>query len=118
VPFRSGGGKADPTQQRKKLDDLLDAAGAETLPVVIAGDMNMPDRTSSYRAFTDAMHDAVRSGFAWPTSLKWFQAPLLLRIDHIWVSEEWCADDGGSFTLAGSDHRGVNASVGPCRAPR
>lgn len=116
VPFRNGGGKVDPAEQRRLLDDLLEAATAERLPVVIAGDMNMPDRTSSYRAYAADLHDAVRSSFAWPTSLKWFQAPLLLRIDHIWISDDWCAEGGGSFPLTGSDHRGVEAAVGPCRS--
>jgi endonuclease/exonuclease/phosphatase (EEP) superfamily protein YafD len=118
VPFRSGGGKADPTDQRHRLDALLDAATAERLPVVIAGDLNMPDRTSAYRAFADRMRDAVRSSFATPTSLKWYQAALLLRIDHVFVSKAWCADHGYAFSLGGSDHRGVGADVGECPAPR
>lgn len=118
IPFRSGGGKADPTDQRHRLAALLDAATAERLPVVIAGDLNMPDRTSAYRAFADRMRDAVRSSFATPTSLKWYQAALLLRIDHVFVSKGWCADHGYAFSLGGSDHRGVGADVGRCPTPR
>jgi endonuclease/exonuclease/phosphatase (EEP) superfamily protein YafD len=39
---------------------------------------------------------------------------LLLRIDHVFVPGDWCADDGGRFPLTGSDHRGVKVTVGPC----
>jgi endonuclease/exonuclease/phosphatase family metal-dependent hydrolase len=101
-------------EHRRLIRELADQAAAERLPTVVAGDLNLVDRSSGYRLFDDRMRDAVRTSWAGPTSLKGKFLPLLARIDHIFVSEEWCADGGGRFDIAGSDHRGVVATVGPC----
>jgi hypothetical protein len=100
---------------RRLIRELADLAAAERLPTVVAGDLNLVDRSSGYRLLDDRMRDAVRTSWAGPTSLKGKFLPLLARIDHIFVSEEWCADGGGRFDIAGSDHRGVVATIGPCR---
>lgn len=90
---------------------------AESLPVVLAGDLNLSDRESGYRGLVDGLRDAMRQGvWAGPTSVKgdliW--RLLALRIDHLLVSERWCADGGRRVPLPHSDHRAVTASVGPC----
>jgi endonuclease/exonuclease/phosphatase (EEP) superfamily protein YafD len=99
---------------RQIVDALVDAVDAEELPVVVAGDLNLSDRTSGYRALTDVLDDGARSGWLGPTSLRTRTRPLLARIDHVFMPEGWCSDDGATFTIRGSDHRGVAATVGPC----
>jgi endonuclease/exonuclease/phosphatase (EEP) superfamily protein YafD len=101
--------------QRRLVDRVAAAVEAETLPVVVAGDLNLSDRTSGYRALTDVLDDAMRAGWAGPTSLKRTTRLLLARIDHILVPEDWCSADSNTFTMRGSDHRGVAATVGRCR---
>ena len=113
-PTSAGGANVTVGQHRSLVDDLLDAIHAEPLPVVIAGDLNLSDRTSGYRALTDEQTDAMRSGWARPTSIRW--APLLLRIDHIMLPADWCTAESRYLGLSGSDHLGVSALVGPCAA--
>jgi endonuclease/exonuclease/phosphatase (EEP) superfamily protein YafD len=106
------GGFAD---QRSFIDDVLEAVADERLPVVIAGDLNMSDRGMAYRSMDAALVDAMRANTLTGTTYfaGWWSA-MLLRIDHVFVSNRWCADDSGTFTVAGSDHHGVEVSVGPC----
>ncbi len=83
--------------------------------VVIAGDLNLSDRTSGYRRLSDGRVDAMRAGWAASTYDGEFPWPvLLLRIDHILVPRDWCTADSRNFSVAGSDHHGVSASIGPC----
>jgi endonuclease/exonuclease/phosphatase (EEP) superfamily protein YafD len=102
---------------RDVVSDLADAAEEEALPVVVAGDLNTPDRSNGYRRLTEHLDDAARAErWAGPTSVKssllW--RSFALRIDHILYSAPWCAAGRGQQTLEGSDHRGVIAEVGPC----
>jgi endonuclease/exonuclease/phosphatase (EEP) superfamily protein YafD len=39
----------------------------------------------------------------------------LARIDHIFEPSSWCSDDAHTFTITGSDHRGIATTIGPCR---
>jgi endonuclease/exonuclease/phosphatase (EEP) superfamily protein YafD len=101
--------------QRAAALALDRAADAEPGPVVISGDMNLSDRTSGYRKLASGRVDATRTGWAGSTykgSLIW--KLLLLRIDHIFLPADWCARDGSSFHLGGSDHDGVAATIGRC----
>jgi endonuclease/exonuclease/phosphatase (EEP) superfamily protein YafD len=99
---------------RRLVDRLVDAVQAETLPVVVAGDLNLGDRTSGYRALTDVLDDGMRAGWTGPTSLRRTTRLLLARIDHVFAPETWCAEDSRTFTMRGSDHRGVATTIGPC----
>lgn len=99
------------------VDRVLAAVDAEALPVVVAGDLNLTDRGRGYRKFTDRFDDAMRSIAGRRTSLKMLFRPLLLRIDHVLMPEDWCADQARRFEITGSDHRGVMARLGPC-SPR
>jgi endonuclease/exonuclease/phosphatase (EEP) superfamily protein YafD len=101
-------------RHRSEIDRLVREIDDEELPVVLAGDLNLSDRTSGYRALDDAMVDATRTGWAATTFPFGVFRPLLLRIDHVLVSPGWCGDDAATFGISGSDHRGVEASVGPC----
>ncbi len=101
--------------QRSMTEGLLDTIAAERLPVVLGGDLNVSDRTSSYRAIDAQLRDAMRTGgFAESTYAGGAWRPALLRIDHLFVSTSWCASAPSTFEVPGSDHRGIRADVGPC----
>jgi endonuclease/exonuclease/phosphatase (EEP) superfamily protein YafD len=110
----TGGYEMRPGQHARTLDTLLDRIAEEDGPVVLAGDTNLTDRGRGYRRVVARFDDALRTTWGGPTARKWYLRPLLLRIDHVFVPEGWCADDGGRFALTGSDHRGVEVTVGPC----
>jgi endonuclease/exonuclease/phosphatase (EEP) superfamily protein YafD len=112
-PFLAEGGTS-PSRHRSDLEALLDEALSEDLPVVIVGDLNLSDRQSLYRSFDHHLVDAMRVEGAGPTARSWYLRPLLLRIDHIFTSEGWCAQEPTRFDVADSDHRGVAVEVGPC----
>ena len=105
------------TVHRALVAQLHDLVEKEVLPTVVGGDLNLVDRTSGYRQLDASLRDAVRSEWTGPTSLKRRLRFLLGRIDHIFVTDEWCARDGARYTVPGSDHRAVTAAVGPCQAP-
>ena len=97
------------------VDRLRASAGRETTPVVIAGDFNMSDRQLGYRRLTADLRDAVTSaGWGHSTYPHGIWGPLLLRIDHVFVSPEWCSARARTFELPGSDHDGLEVDVGPC----
>lgn len=96
------------------VDGLLAAATREDLPVVLAGDFNMSDRSTSYRALDAALRDAMRSSFADSTYDHDLWVLLQLRIDHVFVSQELCAGAARTLSLPGSDHDGVAVSIGAC----
>jgi endonuclease/exonuclease/phosphatase (EEP) superfamily protein YafD len=102
------------SQHAQTVRRLLRAAEAEPLPVVLAGDFNMSDRTSSYRLVDSAMRDAMRSRLAGSTYEDAFWALLQLRIDHVFVSQQLCDADGETFNVPGSDHQGLSVDVGRC----
>jgi endonuclease/exonuclease/phosphatase (EEP) superfamily protein YafD len=102
------------SQHAETVRRLLRAAEAESLPVVLAGDFNMSDRTSSYRLVDAAMRDAMRSHLAASTYEDGFWALLQLRIDHVFVSPQLCDADGMTFDVPGSDHEGLSVDIGRC----
>jgi endonuclease/exonuclease/phosphatase (EEP) superfamily protein YafD len=115
------GGDGDGTYQvsvaehSRLLRVVAERVAAETIPVVVAGDLNTVDRSPDYSALLERgrLVDAMRDTWGGPTSVgKW--APLLARIDHLLVGEGWCGDDSRRLDLPGSDHRGVTAIVGAC----
>jgi endonuclease/exonuclease/phosphatase (EEP) superfamily protein YafD len=100
--------------QAATIERLLQSAQGEHLPVILAGDFNMTDRSTSYRALDGAMRDAMRSSFAATTYDRWQWALLQLRIDHVFVSDQLCDMDGSTFTVPGSDHDALEVSLGAC----
>lgn len=104
-------------QQEALAAHLVDTVHAEELPAVLVGDLNLSDRAEGYRIITRQMHDAMRAG-SWPADtyrLHLWRA-LLLRIDHLFVPDGWCAAEPMAFDVPGSDHRGIEATIGPCPA--
>lgn len=100
---------------RRIIDEVVDAVRRETLPVVVAGDLNLVDRTSGYRDLAGVLDDAMRAGWVGPTSRKPATRLLLARIDHIFEPSDWCSTNAKTFTMRGSDHRAVVTTIGPCR---
>lgn len=109
--------QATTAEHRRLVKTINERVRAETLPVVLAGDLNSVDRERDYRTkLRTGLVDAMRDAPAGPTSVgKWL--PLLGRIDHILVSRGWCGDGARYVDLPGSSHRGVMATVGPCAVP-
>jgi endonuclease/exonuclease/phosphatase (EEP) superfamily protein YafD len=96
------------------VERLLRSAQDERVPVVLAGDFNMSDRSTSYRVLDGAMRDAMRSSLAANTYRQGLWLLLQLRIDHVFVSRELCAAGSGTFDVPGSDHQGLDVLVGRC----
>jgi endonuclease/exonuclease/phosphatase (EEP) superfamily protein YafD len=101
-------------RQETQVGALLRAASAERSPTLLAGDLNLSDRTREYRRLAERFRDAMRGRPAGPTYMRLLYRPLLLRIDHLFVPKGWCTGNAHTFTMRGSDHRGVAAEVGPC----
>jgi endonuclease/exonuclease/phosphatase (EEP) superfamily protein YafD len=104
-------------QQEDLAAHLVDNILAEQLPVVLIGDLNMSDRTEGYRIIAREMRDAMRAG-SWPEDTYQLHVwrVLMLRIDHLFVPKGWCAAEPMAFEVPGSDHRGIEATIGPCPA--
>jgi endonuclease/exonuclease/phosphatase family metal-dependent hydrolase len=102
-------------QQAETIRRLLIDAQRERLPVVLAGDFNMSDRSSSYRALNDSFRDTMRaSSFAHTTYDDGPWSLLQFRIDYVFVSSSWCAGSAKTFTVPGSDHDGLEVDLGVC----
>jgi endonuclease/exonuclease/phosphatase (EEP) superfamily protein YafD len=96
------------------VERLLRAAQGERLPVVIAGDFNMSDRSTSYRLMDGTLRDAMRTGLAGNTYEQNLWVLLQLRIDHVFVSRDVCAAGAFTFGIPGSDHEGLDVQLGTC----
>lgn len=111
---RDGTVRSSLVRQRDVVGSILSAIAGEPSPTLLLGDFNLSDRTLTYRRLAGPLRDAGRASMAGPTYVRSKYRPFLLRIDHVFVSRNWCAGGGGRFTITGSDHRGVVAEVGPC----
>jgi hypothetical protein len=97
------------------MDALIGAALDERLPVVLAGDFGVSDRSSGYRALDGAFRDALRSDDTASSTAGVFPWSLLvLRTEYVLTSKSWCAAGGQTFDLPGSDDPGVISDVGAC----
>ncbi len=112
---QTGDGVASFSTHRAMTERLDELVRAEQGAVVIAGDLNLSDRTEGYDILSNGRVDALRTGWAASTYVGgWEWDLLMLRIDHIFLSGDWCARNGSTFGLDGSDHAGVRADIGPC----
>ena len=84
------------------------------LPVVVAGDLNVSDRTATYAHLVAHRRDAMRAGWAGSTFRPFPFDLLVLRIDHVIIDRAWCAARPHRFHPAGSDHEAVQVAIGPC----
>jgi endonuclease/exonuclease/phosphatase (EEP) superfamily protein YafD len=102
---------AENLRQVRALDERIER---ETMPVVVAGDLNLSDRVRGYRELTDDLVDVTRDGWAATTYVGGLYRFFLLRIDHVLASEDWCGEGADDFDITGSDHRGVRVDIGAC----
>ena len=101
----------DASEQTTIFDGLVNLSHSE-LPLVIAGDFNSTERQPSYQRMKDAgLRDAheesgVGFGLTFPRPgafKRWWLLPLL-RIDHIFYSDEWSATRSWTGIIPSSDH--------------
>jgi len=98
------------------VEALRDAASKERLPVVLAGDLGIGDRSTQYRALTEVFRDAMRSGDrAASTSAVFPWSFLLLRTGFVLTSPDWCSGATSTFDVPDAQIVGLGAAVGPCR---
>jgi endonuclease/exonuclease/phosphatase (EEP) superfamily protein YafD len=100
------------------LERVASRAGAESLPTVLLGDLNLsPDSPAFTRLLrSSGLRDAM-AGSRWqPTWLAGFW-PLALRIDHVLVGDGVCIEEGVVGEPFGSDHRPVRARLRLPAAP-
>jgi endonuclease/exonuclease/phosphatase (EEP) superfamily protein YafD len=100
-------------ERNAQLAAIGEYAGRQTMPVVVAGDLNLTD-------FSPYFHDLLaagklrdsRQGFgvqaSWQPRLPILEIPL----DHCLVSRQWHVADRRVGSRLGSDHRPVMATLG------
>jgi len=117
-----GGGVYEVTisEQSAMIDAISNAISEETLPVVVVGDLNITDRNESYRKLTNSLTDGMRQGrWAGPTQVKdVLKTFLLLRSDHLLVSDRLCVARAATERLVFSDDKLIAADVGLCPVGR
>lgn len=98
------------------VDRLRDAARDERLPVVLAGDFGIGDRSTGYRTLTGSFRDAMRSGTrAANTAATFPWSFLFVRTGFVLTSPDWCSGSGSTFDVQDAQTDGLAAAVGPCR---
>lgn len=102
-------------RQTEVVEALISSARREELPVVLAGDFNIGDRSRGYRRLHAAFRDAMRSGWASSTYDHGAWLALQLRIDHVFVGRGWCSAGPRTLPLPGSDHALLRVQLGACR---
>jgi len=117
---RPGTGSADYevsiSEQRELVEAVTSAVEAEELPVVVLGDLNIVDRGESFDILSNQLRDVMRSN-TWAPSTResdvWHSL-LQLRIDHLLIDRELCAMEVQAPAVFFSDHRPIQADIGPC----
>jgi endonuclease/exonuclease/phosphatase (EEP) superfamily protein YafD len=100
--------------QRPSISAVVRLTKSTHLPVVVAGDLNVSDRTASYRRLVAHRRDAMRAGWARSTFLQFPWTLVALRIDHVLIDRSWCAEHARRFHPSGSDHAALEVTIGPC----
>lgn len=102
----------DEVPRNEQIDWLLEEVTAQTLPYIVAGDLNMSQHSIIYSSLAVEMTDAFREtgvglGATWPTN------PLgpVLRLDYVWVSDDFYVLHADRGPDLGSDHLPVIAEI-------
>ncbi len=86
-------------------------------PVIVLGDFNMTDLSTSYRTMAEQFNDAFRAagrgfGFTFPAGYAFGAMPRLLRIDYVWYTDDLTALAARAGSDSGtSDHYPVIADL-------
>lgn len=110
----------DPSRRDRAVAALTEAVERTSGPVIVLGDLNLPDRSVAYRQLTRRLRDAHREvgwglGFTFPDTRPQGRATFLfpiLRIDYVLYSSELTALESRVGPASGSDHRPVIARLG------
>ncbi len=95
-------------QRREQMTELSKglAAVPRGQPLVLVGDFNIPAGDAVFRVLPDRLHDAFpRAGRGWGNT--WMATLPLVRIDQVWVSEDWHPISVTARAAPPSDHRMV-----------
>lgn len=102
---------AQDRSHRDALRDSIERIRAESGPLLVVGDLNMPETFNEYHALADLLTDAYRAagtsvGFTYPTALP------LIRLDYVFYSDAFAAVDAytGPYQRV-SDHLSVTADL-------
>jgi vancomycin resistance protein VanJ len=87
-------------------------------PTILMGDFNAVDQSADYRLLADAgLHDAFREvgwgfGSTWPDNkaIPFVPSPII-RLDYVWYTDHFTAQQAWVGPGTGSDHRGVLAEL-------
>lgn len=109
-------GRSNMRRQRHEFADLVDLVRDEPLPAIVAGDLNCTSNTP----FADALRGVgLRNthalagygrGSTWPAIGLLKYAPGI-RIDHIFISDDFTAAESRVLPALNSDHRAIVADV-------
>jgi endonuclease/exonuclease/phosphatase (EEP) superfamily protein YafD len=95
-------------RRREQMTELARglAAAPRRRPLVLAGDFNIPAGDAVFRVLPDRLHDAFpRAGRGWGNT--WMATLPLVRIDQVWISDEWRPLSVTAQAAPPSDHRMV-----------
>jgi endonuclease/exonuclease/phosphatase family metal-dependent hydrolase len=103
---------ANTSDRARQLRVITDDARSSSLPVLIAGDTNLPDLSpvlaGSFRGFQDGFAEVGRGfGYTFPVGGHWLGP--WMRIDRVFVSHAFRVLDVITLPPAGSDHLPVLA---------
>jgi endonuclease/exonuclease/phosphatase (EEP) superfamily protein YafD len=107
--------RTDLAHWRAQLTALAEMVCAQTVPVVIAGDLNATITHPAIRPLTNCAADAAASqGVLWARTWSSELAPAhpLLGLDHVLVANARVSSYD-EFPIPGSDHEGVVAGIVP-----
>ncbi len=99
---------------RAEMSELRRRAGAEPTPQILLGDFNATYDHATFRTLLDGrFRDAARTagrglGFTWRYDNR---GMAVVAIDHILIDRGAGVRDVATFTVPGSDHRGIVATV-------
>ncbi len=102
----------DDREQETEILDILDRTSEQTSPVVVMGDFNMTEQSSSYGRMSNALRDAFAEagwgfGFTFPANQSLGKTPVpgpLVRLDYIFHSADLVAETARVTCHDGSDH--------------
>ncbi|MFQ3647881.1 MAG: endonuclease/exonuclease/phosphatase family protein [Anaerolineae bacterium] len=109
----------NPAYRHREIQDVMARIHAETLPVVLLGDFNMPENSPDYQTVTATLTDAYRDvglGIGWTFRLR-LPFPFL-RLDYVFCSAEWLPLTAEVLPEhGGSDHYPVRVALAWRGAP-